>query len=271
MIGAITWELETMEGARLEGFAGRLLHAAFFRLLASFSPALSRAVHDDKTAKPFSLSPLLDPAQDHACVCRKEAFFVPKGKHFLWRVSLLHPELLQAMLAVPVGTRVQVGHVPMCITAAHADGTLESGVLEPEELIAAALEGQQVEELSLRFSSPVCFRRGTFDYPLPDPQLIFSSLADKWLQAEMPLPLDRAAIKEIAAHVYPTDWSGRTQRVYFRRNGGLSGFTGAYTFTLRELSPSDRCLLLLLAQFAVFSGTGRMTAQGFGRTQCRWK
>ena len=56
MIGAITWELETLEGARLEGFAGRLLHAAFFRLLASISPALSKTVHDEMMAKPFSLA-----------------------------------------------------------------------------------------------------------------------------------------------------------------------------------------------------------------------
>lgn len=271
MIGAITWELETLEGARLEGFAGRLLHAAFFRLLASVSPDLSKFVHDEMKAKPFSLSPLLDPARGCACIYRKEAFFVPRGTRFLWRVSLLHPELLRAMLAITAGTQIQVGHVPMRIAAIHADGALESGVLEPEELIATAMEQQDAHEVTLRFDSPVCFRRDSFDYPLPEPMLIFFSLADKWQQSEMPLPLDRATVKELAAHIYPTDWSGRTQRVYFNRNSGLSGFTGFYTFSLRELKPSARCLFLLLAQFAAFSGTGRMTTQGFGKTRCRWR
>ena len=270
MIGAITWELETLEGARLEGFAGRLLHAAFFRLLASVSPDLSKFVHDEMTTKPFSLSPLLDPARRDACIYRKEAFFVPGGTRFLWRVSLLHPELLRAMLAIPVGTPLQIGHVPMHITTVHADGTHESGVLEPEELIAVAMEQQDAHEVTLRFDSPVCFRRDRFDYPLPEPVLIFSSLADKWQQARMPLSLDLSAMKELASHIYPTDWSGRTQRVYFNRNSGLSGFTGFYTFSLRELDPSARCLILLLAQFAVFSGTGRMTTQGFGKTHCLW-
>ncbi|MCI6753064.1 MAG: CRISPR system precrRNA processing endoribonuclease RAMP protein Cas6 [Selenomonas bovis] len=271
MIGAITWELETLEGARLEGFAGRLLHAAFFRLLASISPALSKTVHDEMTAKPFSLSPLLDPARERACICRKEPFFVQRGTRFLWRASLLHPALLQALLQVPVGTPLHVGHVPMRIAALHADGTLESGVLEPEELIATAIAQEEAREITLRFDSPVCFRRGSYDYPLPEPVLIFSSLADKWQQAAMPLELNREMVKELATHIYPTDWSGRTQRIYFRRGSGLSGFTGFYTFTLKELEPSMRSLALLLTQFAVFSGTGRMTAQGFGKTQCRWR
>lgn len=271
MIGAITWELETMADARLEGFAGRLLHAAFFRLLASISPALSKTVHDEMSTKPFSLSPLLASARERACICRKEPFFVQRGTRFLWRTSLLHPLLLQALLQIPIGTPLQVGHVPMRIASLHADGTLESGILEPEELIATAIAQEEAHEITLRFDSPVCFRRDSFDYPLPEPMLIFFSLADKWQQSEMPLPLDRATVKELAAHIYPTDWSGRTQRVYFNRNSGLSGFTGFYTFSLRELKPSARCLFLLLAQFAAFSGTGRMTTQGFGKTRCRWR
>ena len=61
MLGAVTYELTAVKDERMEGFAGRLLHAAFFRHLAACSPRLSHQMHDEENIKPFTVSPLIQP------------------------------------------------------------------------------------------------------------------------------------------------------------------------------------------------------------------
>ena len=48
-------------------------------------------------------------------------------------------------------------------------------------------------------------------------------------------------------------------------------FAGIFAYSLHELPDDMKRLFLMLAQFAAFSGTGRLTAQGFGQTQMEWR
>ena len=271
MIGAVTYQLQVCKGGRMEGFAGRLLHAAFFRLLESYSPDLSEEIHDHMNGKPFSISPLLDPRREKSpALLENHMISVQTGNTFFLRIAALRTDLLRAAALVPIGSLLQVGRIPMEIVHIYADGTHESGFLETDDLIQTVVEAENIQEITFDFISPVSFRRDTEDYPLPDPNLVFCSLADKWTQAQMPVAITKDRIRIITAHVYPVGWSGRTQRVYFGRDRGLIGFTGRYTYTLKKLDPVDRQILLILSQFAVFSGVGRVTAQGFGQTRLHW-
>lgn len=284
MIGAVTYELVATADGRMEGFAGRLLHAAFFRHLAACSAALSEAVHDGERAKPFTSSPLIRlqrlrvPApsgngrraadgRGERMIFEKAPFAVAAGERFFWRVTALQDDVLAAALHLAPGTELQVGRVPFSVLHVFADGTHESGVLAPEDLIADALAAPPVHELSLHFRSPVTFRRGALDYPVPAPELVFPSLASKWQAHAMPADIDTARVQEMAARVAISDWTGRTQRIYFGQHHGASGCLGDFTYSLKALDDDERRILILLAEYATFSGTGRLAAQGFGQTR----
>lgn len=282
MIGAVTYELTAKADGHMEGFAGRLLHAAFFRHLAACSPAMSEAVHDGERIKPFTSSPLirpqcaplpgggrrrLDNERGARMIFEKAPFLVRAGERFFWRVTALREDVLAAALHFAPGTEIQVGRVTFVLTDTFADGTHESGVLAEEELIADALAAPPVHELSLHFRSPVTFRRGTLDYPVPVPELVFVSLVNKWQQHAMPAAIDKMRVQDIAARVTISDWNGRTQRIYFAQRHGASGCLGDFTYNFKALDDDECRLCILLAEYATFSGIGRLTAQGFGQTR----
>lgn len=271
MIGAVAYELTAVDDGRMEGFAGRLLHAAFFRHLARCSASFSQQIHDETNIKPFAVSPLMRPQVHHEMIVEKEPFLVSAGAKFFWRVSALQDAIFEAALMLGEGASVQVGHVPFIVTAVHADGAMESGGIEPEELIASALEAPQMQDVTFTFRSPVTFRRGTLDATLPAPELVFPSLADKWTQAGMPGSIEKASVRQIAQEAAPSDWRGRTQRVYFGRRYGANGCVGSFTYQLKGLRERDQKILSLLAQYANISGVGRLTAQGFGQARTSFR
>ncbi|MGN0954372.1 CRISPR system precrRNA processing endoribonuclease RAMP protein Cas6, partial [Dialister sp.] len=106
------------------------------------------------------------------------------------------------------------------------------------------------------------------DYAFPDPALLWGSLADKWIRAGYPMDMiDKGDIKTAAAHVWLASWNGRSRKIYFGRDRGVLAFTGTFTYDLSGLSLDWRQMLLLLAQFATFSGIGRLCGQGLGEVE----
>ena len=126
---------------------------------------------------------------------------------------------------------------------------------------------QKVHTITFQFLTPVSFRYFQADMPLPKPDLIYGSLADKWNQAAMPLHLEKDLVKQIALQCQLVQWEGKSSRIFFTPKQGVTGFTGVFTFDLRKLAHSDSQILLLLAQFSVFSGVGRLTGQGMGQAR----
>ncbi len=272
MIGAVTYELTAESSGTLEGFAGRLLHAAFFKHLAGYSKEMSEEIHDQEISKPFAISPLIRPhgtTNDgtSSMVIEKYTVRIATGDRYFWRVSALRDDVLDAALSLRTGGTIQLGHISFAVTNVFVDGHHSSGIIDPEELIAQTLSVPLPAEISLHFLSPVSFRRDGLDYPLPAPELVFSSIADKWQQAGLPAAISKDGVREITMHVAPSDWKGRTVRTYFNRNRGTSGFIGHATYNLRAIEEQPRRILLLLAQFATFSGVGRLSAQGFGQAR----
>ena len=84
----------------------------------------------------------------------------------------------------------------------------------------------------------------------------------------MPTILDKSVIKERAqACCIPVKWKGKSERVFLSSRQGVTGFVGSITFALHHATQEEKQLFLILAEFAVFSGTGRLTAQGLGQTR----
>jgi len=271
ILGAVVYELEVEQGGSVPGFAGRLLHAGLFHLLQQISPELSAELHDGENVKPFAVSPIISHEPPFRMIYEKEPRMVKAGTRFFWRVSAWRTDVVEALLAIPAGAALRIGQLECHIVRVRADGHQASGLAQADDLLAAAFSQPFRREVAFHFRSPVAFRRDRYDYPLPEPRLVFASLADKWQQAHLPGMMDRGRIGELAEEIYPIDWQGRTKRVYFGQKYGLCGFVGDFTYSLRALDEESAGIVTLLAQFATFSGTGRMTGQGFGQTRVTGK
>ena len=270
MIGAIVFQLKAEQDGKMPVVQGRLLHAAFFRMLKAYSEELAASIHDNTQGKMFTLSELKllqKPNRIDNCILIRE------GDLFQWRVTVLNDVLLEAALAVPEGYLLRVGSMPMRIEKIIVNGSenTESGVLDVNELIAVCLSIITVQRITFNFVSPVSFRSFQDDYPFPLPQLIFGSIADNWNQSGMPITLEKEKIREMAAKILPEVWEGRTKQIFFKFDRGVTGFTGKFTFNVSMLPANIQQLFLLLTQFSVFSGVGRLTGQGMGQTRVTYQ
>ncbi|MEX5285957.1 CRISPR system precrRNA processing endoribonuclease RAMP protein Cas6 [Selenomonas sputigena] len=263
MIGAVVYELRAERGAQLPFFHGRWMHGLFFKILEAYSPSLAEDIHEKTNIKPFTVSLLKrETKREYG-----KASDVHEGERMRWRITGMQEEVLRAAFHVREGGLLQAGTLPLRVEHVVADGTKESGILDEMELVARVLSVRHIQEIQMRFLSPVSFRRDDRDYPSPDPVFIFSSLVDKWQQLEMPVEMDKDWVRAAAAEILPGEWQGAARRVYFARDRGMLAFSGKYNFDVTRLSEEQRQVALLLAQFATFSGVGRLTGQGFGETR----
>ena len=51
----------------------------------------------------------------------------------------------------------------------------------------------------------------------------------------------------------------------------MLAFSGRFSYDVTALNEEEQHALLLLAQFANFSGVGRLTGQGFGETRAMYR
>lgn len=266
MIGAAIYELTAENSARLPFINGRLMHAAFFQILNELSPALGSFVHSELNIKPFTVS-FLEPAEEISSV--EDKWLVRRGDKFFWRVTGLNAKILQAITGVPVGGKIRAGTLNLRVDKIICDKKIrgDTGAIVIEDFISAVKNSPPVKEISFEFVSPVTFRIDDFDSPYPRAELIFPSLADKWTQAEMPAAADKKIIRELAAQLRLTEWSGRSKKFYFGHDRGTLAFWGKFSFDVTALDPDVKKVFVLLAKFARFAGVGRLTGQGFGQTR----
>lgn len=266
MIGAIVYELEAENSARLPFINGRFMHAAFFKILNEASPALGNFIHNELNIKPFTVS-FLEPADKIPSF--KDRWQVRRGDRFFWRVTVLNKEILQAALSVSDGEKIQVGALNLSLKNIIVDGEVraDSGVVAIEDFISYIKNLPPVREISFDFLSPVSFRIDDFDAPEPRAELIFASLADKWTQAAMPAAVDKKIIRELAAQIHLTEWQGQCKKFYFASDRGTLAFWGKFSYDVAALSGEVQKAFLLLAKFGEFAGVGRLTAQGFGQVR----
>ncbi len=261
MIGSIHYNLRAENSARLPLINGRLMHAAFFKILHEVSPELEFFVHDKKNIKPFTVS-FLDPIDKLAIF--EGRWNVRRNDRFFWRVTGLNEEILQAALAVEEGYTIQAGNLLLTVES------VESRVISAEDFIFNVKEMSPAAQINFEFVTPVSFRIDDYDAPFPRPELIFASLADKWTQAQMPASVDKKLIRELAAQIHLTEWQGQCKKFYFAHDRGTLGFWGNFRYDLKNCDDDSRKVFMLLAKFAEYAGTGRLSGQGFGQTRVKF-
>ena len=261
MLGSIIFRLTAENSADLKFINGRMMHAAFFGILNSISPELGRLVHEKMNLKPFTVS-FLNPEKN--LPNSAEQWQVRRGDKFSWRVTGLNEEILQTILSVNVGCQIQVGNLFLTVKKISAEK-----IISVSDFIAEIKNTEPFKKIEFKFLTPVSFRIDNFDAPYPRAELIFSSLADKWTQAQMPATADKKTLRELAKEIRLTEWEGRSKKFFFAKDRGTLAFWGKFLYDLENFSDDVRKVFLLMASFGEFSGVGRLTGQGFGQTQIK--
>ena len=181
-----------------------------------------------------------------------------KNGEMFWQIHLLDPtadNLFSAVLDDLTVLPLHSGEVGL--------DRQEKETLTAEDLMKAARNIQAERFFSLRFLSPVAFRRGGRYTVLPEKDLILQSLQKKWNGTFPACPLDdEDAFRLLAEGIQITDYHLRTTRFSLKDNR-IPGFIGNLCVETRLSAPILEIWKLLIA-FSEYSGLGIKTALGMG-------
>lgn len=268
-IGAIVLKLRAKNNAALPQYHGRLLHAAFLTMVRSIDNNFSARMHDAET-KNFSIG-LLRFAHENL---NGYKYIIGANDVAYLRVAGLGDEIVDFILNIVPGTLLRIGSAEFEIAAVYTNQqqSSEAGLTSIESLFKACSVLLAMRRITINFITPAVFKYFNADYPLPKPEFVFGSLAERWNSINAKQQFDIGKIKEIAqVAVVPDNWTGETKRVRHGENRYITAFTGRFTYRI-DLLPEDlRGIFITLAEFGVFSGVGRLTGQGFGRITVKYE
>lgn len=239
---------------------GHGLQALFLDLVRQVDPATAERLHADAPSKSYTVAALPSRRRDLVEL----------------RISLLASELFQpfvhAMLRqMPGEAPLRLGRASLVlgdvIGTPAPKGHPWAGYNAFAELHARA---EAAHTVALEFASATAVGQGARPDGkqrlalLPDPEVIFPSLARRWneLAPQDELRLDKAVVEAAAKDTLITRYRAESTEINLGK-GPQKGFVG---FAAYEL-PTDLALarpLALLADAALFLGVGMKTARGMG-------
>ena len=249
--------------------SGRHLHALFLNLVSSVDRNLGDYLHEAKSDKAFTLSPLqLQPRSDSASanLYWQHHQPIPTGTPCWWRISLLDDTLFSQLTHLWLNLNPeQPWHLgPANLQITSILGTPQKGMpgcwanaLSYHQLYDQASECDRA--LNFSFSTPTAFRQSKYDCSLPTRELVFNSLIKRWNQysgIEFPKPL--------VDHVFPSFFDIHTELVADSRSKFI-GCVGTLNFRIMGKPEAEAIQQInALADFALYSGVGRKTTMGMG-------
>ena len=251
--------------------AGRHLHALFLTLVSSVDEELGSYLHDQKTEKAFTLSPLQVPQMGNSRIRGgnhtlqwEHKQVIPAGTPTWWRISLLDDTLFsnltQLWLNLNPAHPWHLGPADLKITTIL--GTPQStqpwaNFCSYEQLYEQASDSDR--QISFAFCTPTTFRQREYDSALPTRDSVFNSLLKRWKT------YSNIEIGEnINEAIFPSFFDIRTEIIAEQRSKFI-GCIGNITYRiLTDVDPNIIKQINALADFAIYSGIGRKTPMGMG-------
>lgn len=285
MLTSLILHLQSPAEAALPANLGRAGQSLLLRLIGARDAALAQALHEAEKARPYTVSNL---------VLGKRAggsLHVQAGQTGWLRFTGLNEAVSShlAVLAAQPPESVELdGHL-FKVSGATLDPAIHpwAGQISYQDLAAPYLLGGRERlnsALRLEFVSPTTFRSQGRYLPLPEPELVFGSLLDRW-QAFAPIALHPDTRRFAAEAVALSRYELRTRGMPYAKPGArgseeqqnrgetgssyptIIGFTGRVVFAVLNRDRYWLNVLHLLAAFAFYSGVGYQTAAGLGQVR----
>ncbi len=249
-----------------KAYLGRACHALFLNLVERVNPSLAEELHAPRGAKPFTVSALFSWEKPH--LVQPE---VREGERYWIRFTSVEADLsrLLAEEVLPnLPPVVELGpgrfrvETPLTEGEGHAWARTTTAEALVEEWFSASKVGRR---FTLEFASPTACRRIHRNVVVPWPEGIFRGYLAAWNRYCAPA-FDRDLLDLVEADVAITKYELRTAVVQIgpAREIGCVGRCG-YTIFRRERALWR--MVNLLADFALFCGTGYKTTMGMGQTR----
>lgn len=274
MLVSIVLTLISRQSATLPPEQGQSNYAEALKRLREMAPGLATAIHDSNQPAPLVCSGILNRNGRAG-----ESVLIRPGMPCYVRIAGLTEGVSRSL------REVLVAHPPaqwgLCRhTFEVVDATDDSrrhvwaGAATYEELLVRNNERHDRQpamysQLTLDFSGPVTFSSGIRKVPVPLPDLVFGSLADRWnTYAPEPSRLDLDVRRIANESVSISDYTLETRKVSIKGGNFHVGGVGQVTYNVLIRDLYWMAVLATLCDYALFAGVGAHTAIGMG--QARW-
>jgi len=253
---------------------GKHLHALFLTLVSSVNRELGDRLHEQKTEKAFTLSPLqvsqlrrVGSIKGDRTLQWQHTQAIPTGTPCWWRISLLDDALFgnlsQLWLNLNPAHPWHLGPADLKITSIL--GTPQStqpwaNFCTYEQLYEQASDSDR--QISFIFYTPTTFRQREHDSALPTRDSVFNSLLKRWNN------YSQIEISEtVFEAIFPSYFDIRTEIVTEQRSKFIGCIGNISYRILTDIEPRLIKQINALADFAIYSGLGRKTPMGMGMVQ----
>ncbi|MGW2303946.1 CRISPR system precrRNA processing endoribonuclease RAMP protein Cas6 [Streptomyces sp. NPDC001809] len=216
------------------------------------------------------------PAQLHGLACT--LLENPRGDHHAankpWSVSPLFAATEPQTAVLRIGWLDDTRHLgdalregrELRLGSQHFTLTEAAAEHAPYEALLAAGPATHAE---LHAVTPTYFSRNGIQYPLPDPHLLYGSLARRWnTHAPHHLHVPDTVLRELRPHLALAGHDIATHPVHLTDAAPRTGYTGHCTFTLTNSPPpATTAAFTALSLYAHTAGIGAQTTHGCGHTQ----
>lgn len=245
---------------------GKHLHALFLTVVSSVDQNLGNRLHEQKTEKAFTLSPLQlrnAPTRGHLLQWQYNRP-IAAGTSCWWRISLLDDTLFGHLTPLWLNLNPahswHLGSADLVITSVL--GTPQSTQPWANFSSYAQLYEQasdDTRQITFAFATPATFRQGKYDSALPTRECVFHSLLHRWNHfSDIPFP------ETLTECLFPSFFDLQTELVHYP-DGKWAGCVGTIGYRiLGEVTPETVKQINTLAEFALYSGVGRKTPMGMG-------
>ncbi|MGQ9928589.1 MAG: CRISPR system precrRNA processing endoribonuclease RAMP protein Cas6 [Chloroflexaceae bacterium] len=256
---AFVLRLYPLQGGPAPRPYGHGLQALFLDLVRQVAPEVAEELHADAPGKPYTVAVLPQRNRDVVEM----------------RVSLLRTDLFQPFVQALL--RQMPGEAPLRLGQSALRLGDVFGTPPPRghpwagyaSFVALADRAAAAHSLTLDFASATAIGQAARSNGrvrlaiLPDPALIFFSLARRWNElAPAQVRLDLELVRAAAADTLVSRYRAESCEINLGK-GPQKGFVGTVTYEL-PLNPEQARTLAMLTDAALFLGVGIKTARGMG-------
>jgi CRISPR-associated endoribonuclease Cas6 len=247
---------------------GRAAHALLLNTIRAVDENLAQELHDESSIRPFTASNLLGKFTSGHLI--KDSDYTLRFTGLNAAVSTILCSALQPGGSLSPAKKVELDFIPFEIQDAHCEAARDdwAALTQYSELAAARLVSSEAapRQAVLHFASPTQFHSQERTMPLPLPDLVFGSLADRW-NAFAPLVFP-PEVKRYAAECLVINRFELSSRPVVIKNGGKRiGAVGTISYATLNYDRYWMSLIQTLAAFALFSGVGAGVTMGLGQAR----